>query len=181
MGDALLLTGAPGVGKTTTIRQAARELGVRAGGFYTEEIRRRGSRVGFRLVTLEGATGILAGVNIPGNCRVGRYGVNLHDLDGIGVGALRQALVGQHVEVVVVDEIGKMELYSEAFRTMVLAALESEKLLLGSVMAGPHPWVDALRARPGVTVVEVTTFNRQGMPEQISRWLREVKEARARA
>jgi nucleoside-triphosphatase len=181
VGDALLLTGTPGVGKTTAVRRAVQDLGARAGGFYTEEVRRRGSRVGFRLVTLDGATGTLADVNIPSGCRVGRYGVNLHDLDSIGVGALRQALVDQDVEVVVVDEIGRMELYSEAFRAWVLAVLESDKLLVGTVMAAPHPWVDAIKARPGVTVVEVTAFNRQGMPEQINRWLGDMKEAHARA
>ena len=171
MGRALLLTGRPGVGKTTIIQAVAARLGANAGGFYTEEIRERGRRTGFRLVSLDGATGILAGVNIASAYRVGKYRVHLQDLEQVGVEALLRAVQQPGVSVVVIDEIGKMELFSPAFRQATLAALDSPKAVLASVMSGSQPWVDAIKARSAVTLIEVTVANRQALPDRIYRWL----------
>ena len=171
-----MLTGRPGVGKTTIIRTVAGRLGASAGGFYTEEIREGRRRTGFRLVSLDGRTGILASVNISSPCRVGRYGVHLRDLEQVGVKALLRAIQQPDVPVVVIDEIGKMELFSPAFRQATLAALDSPKAVLASAMAGPQPWVDAIKGRADVTVIEVTRANRQALPEQIYRWLLQKQE-----
>lgn len=173
MGRTLLLTGRPGVGKTTVIRQVVSRLGRVAGGFYTAEVREQGQRTGFRLVALDGPQGMLASVKIASPYRVGRYGVHLQDLEQVGVEAIRRALAQPDVAVVVVDEIGRMELLSAAFREVVQAVLDSPKLVLATVMAGPQPWVDALKARSNVTLVEVTPANRQTLPDQIIAWLRE--------
>jgi nucleoside-triphosphatase len=169
--QALLLTGPPGVGKTTVVRKVVARLGARAGGFYTEEIRERGRRTGFRLVALDGSLGMLAGVNIHSPHRVGRYGVHLQDLERVGVRALQRAVEQPHVAVVVVDEIGKMELFSAAFREAVEDALSSPKPVLATVMAASQPWVNALKSRSGVTLIEVTAVNRQFLPERILCWL----------
>jgi nucleoside-triphosphatase len=174
MGRTLLVTGRPGVGKTTVIRTVVAQLGKSAGGFYTEEIRQGGRRTGFRLVALDGTTGTLAGVNISSPYRVGKYGVHLHDLERVGVEALRRAVQRPEVSVVVVDEIGKMELFSSAFRETVQAALDSPKAVLATVMEGSQPWVDAIRTDPGVTLVEVTVANRQTLPGQILSWLLQI-------
>ena len=178
MGRALLLTGLPGLGKTTAIRRVVAQLGSRAGGFYTEEIREAGRRTGFRLVALDGPEGVLASVNTSGPYRVGKYRVHRDDLDRVGVAALERAIEQPEVSVVVVDEIGKMELFSLAFRDAVLAALESPKWVLGTVMAGAHPWVDAIKRRPDVTVVELTRANRETLPQTILRWLQGADEDR---
>ena len=172
MGRALLLTGRPGVGKTTVIRRVVAGLGTGVGGFYTDEIRERGQRTGFRLVTLDGEAGILAGVHVSSPHRVGRYKVHLDDLEQVGVKAVLRAVEQPDVTLVVIDEIGKMELFSAAFRKAVLAALESAKAVLATVMARPQPWVDAIKARPEVTLLEVTQANREAVPEQILRWVR---------
>ena len=171
VGQAFLLTGRPGVGKTTVVRAVVNRLGERAGGFYTEEIRERGQRTGFRLVALDGPTGTLASVKGPGRHRVGKYTVHLDELDQVGVAALWRAIDGPGVEVVVVDEIGKMELFSPAFRQAVLAALEGPKPVLATVMARPQPWVDDIRARPDATLVKVTLDNRHALPDRVWRWL----------
>jgi nucleoside-triphosphatase len=171
MGRALLLAGRPGVGKTTIIRAVAARLGANAGGFYTEEIRERGRRTGFRLVSLDGATGILASVNITSAYRVGKYRVHLQDLEQVGVEALLRAIQQPGVSVVVIDEIGKMELFSPAFRQATLAALDSPKAVLASVMSGSQPWVDAIKARSAVALIEVTLANRQALPDKIYPWL----------
>ena len=171
MGQALLLTGGPGVGKTTIIRKVVARLSVRAGGFYTEEVRGRGRRTGFRLVTLDGATGLLASVNIRSPYSVGKYKVHLDDLEQVGVESLRRAVEQPDVSVVVVDEIGKMELFSEAFRQVVLAALDSAKPVLATVMFHPHPWADAVKARSDAILIEVTPENRRMLPAQVFHWL----------
>ena len=172
MGQALFLTGRPGVGKTTAIRLVVAQLGARAGGFYTEEIREAGRRTGFRLVTLDGSTGILAGLNVPGPYRVGRYGVHLSNLEDLGVKALRRAIQQPTAPVVVIDEIGKMELFSTAFREAVLAGLDSPKTLIGTITMARSPWVKAIKARPDVTVMEITPANRVAIPDLILAWVR---------
>ncbi|MBI3286832.1 MAG: NTPase [Chloroflexi bacterium] len=165
MARLILLTGHPGVGKTTVIRRLAQALGSRAGGFYTEELRIRGPRVGFKIVTLEGTEGTLAHVDIKGSPRVGRYGVNLSDLDQIGVAAIQRALAER--EVVIIDEIGKMELFSDRFREAVERAAASDRTVVATAMAQPNPFVDRLKARAQAQVVKVTEANRQALPAQL--------------
>jgi nucleoside-triphosphatase len=173
--QALFLTGVPGVGKTTVIRRVAARLGECAGGFYTEEIREDGRRTGFRLAALHGPVGLLASVNIDSQQRVGKYGVHLQDLERVGVQALRRAVIRPDVAVVVVDEIGKMELFSAAFQKVVEEALSSPKPVLATVMVASQPWVNRLKSRSDVTLIEVTRANRQSLPERIFHWLQEIQ------
>ena len=165
MGRTILLTGRPGVGKTTIIRDIAEQLGDVAGGFYTAEVRESGRRRGFRIVTLDGNEGILSHVDIEGPPRVGKYGVNLGDLEEIGVAALLRAM--DEDSCVVVDEIGKMELSSQPFRNAIVAAVEGDSLVVGTVMKSRNPWVDDLKALPQVTVLEVTEANRDYMAQRV--------------
>jgi len=165
VGRTILITGRPGVGKTTALKKAVRRLGGHAGGFYTDQIRNGGRRQGFKIVTLNGQEGILSHVDIKGAPRVSRYGVNLKDLDEIAVEAVRRAVTES--DYIVIDEIGKMELFSEEFRLAVTEAVESEKPVLGTVMAGRHPWVDALKALPQVTVLELTKTNRDQRVQRV--------------
>ncbi|HUS71134.1 MAG TPA: NTPase [Anaerolineae bacterium] len=165
MGRTILLTGHPGVGKTTIIREIAESLGDSAGGFYTAEIRERGRRQGFKIVTLHGEEGILSHVDVKGPARVSKYGVNLRDLEGIGVAALIQAVANGRC--VVVDEIGKMELLSQRFREVVLAAIEGDSTVVGTVLKARNPWVDDLKALPQVTILEVTEANRDHMAQRV--------------
>jgi nucleoside-triphosphatase len=169
MGHTLFLTGHPGVGKTTVIKQAALALGARAGGFYTEELRGAGGRKGFRLITLDGQETTMAHVDIRGRHRVGRYGVDVEAINRVGVAAIRQALGLR--QVVVIDEIGKMELFSDAFRAIVFEALMSSGPIVATVMQKPHAWVDALKTMHGVTLWQVTQANRDELPARVLAWL----------
>ncbi len=171
MGQALLLTGRPGVGKTTVIRSVVARLGAAAGGFHTEEIREAGKRTGFRLVALDGPTGILASLNNPGPYRVGRYGVHLDNLEQVGVPALWRAIRRSEVSVVVIDEIGKMELLSPIFREALLEVLDSPKAVLGTITMARSRWAASVKRRPDVTLLEVTLANRSTLPEMILGWL----------
>jgi len=147
------------------IKEVVERLSGRVGGFYTAETRKAGRRQGFKIITLHGQQGLLSHVKIKGWPRVSKYGVNLKDLEEIGVAALRQAIAED--DCIVVDEIGKMELFSEEFRKAVIEAIESDKVVLGTVMATRQPWVDALKAHPQVTVLEVTRDNREKMVQLV--------------
>ena len=172
MGRTLLLTGMPGIGKTTIVKAVAEALGDRAGGFYTAEMRGPGGRKGFRLVTLAGREAVMAHVDLKGRGRprVGRYGVDVGAIERVGVAALRQAM--QSGQIVVIDEIGKMELYCGPFKDVVLQAVGGPCAVLATVMLKPNPWVDGLKAQPSVEVWEVTAGNRDGMAEKVLRWLK---------
>lgn len=158
MGKTILLVGRPRVGKTTIIREVVKHLPGGVGGFYTEEIKEHGQRKGFRIVTLDGQKGILAHVNVKSRYRVSKYGVDLASLDRVGVVAIQNAIVAS--DCVVIDEIGKMELFSAAFREAVLIAIESDKFVLGTIMLRPHPWADAIKSHPQVTLIKITEANR---------------------
>ena len=158
MGKTILLTGRPRVGKTTLIKEVVERLPGRVGGFYTEEIKQRGQRQGFRIMTLDGQEGILAHVNVRSRYRVSKYGVDLADLERVGVTAIQHAIAAS--DCVVIDEIGKMELFSAAFKEAVLTAIESDKFVLGTIMHRSHPWADAIKAHSQVTLIKVTEANR---------------------
>jgi nucleoside-triphosphatase len=169
-----LLTGKPGTGKTSLIRQVVAELEGGAGGFYTEEIRSQGTRLGFRLVTLEGAEAVLAHIDFNKRFRVGKYGVDVVALERVGVSALRKA-AGQ-CDLVVVDEIGKMELFSAAFREVVFAIIRGGKRVLGTIMFPSNPWADDIKHQPQVKLVTVTRANYQQVLNDLRDWLKAAKK-----
>jgi nucleoside-triphosphatase len=170
MASVYLLTGSPGTGKTTVIRQAIAGSEIKAGGFYTEEIRSGGTRQGFRIVTLDGQDAILAHVDNPSRYRVSKYGVDIQNLDNIGVAAINRAV--QESDLIVIDEIGKMELFSPRFREAVLKAIDSGKKVLGTIMLNPHPFADDVRRHPNVKVIELTRANHDQVLKEILDWLK---------
>jgi len=124
----IFITGKPRVGKTSLVKEIIRELKLDAGGIIAPEIRNK-ERVGFKIVDLStGEEKILASIYQKEGPRIGKYRVNLKNLDYIAKKAIGRAI--KEKETVVIDEIGKMEFYSEVFREMVTKALDSEKLVL---------------------------------------------------
>ncbi|MCS7206764.1 MAG: nucleoside-triphosphatase [Dehalococcoidia bacterium] len=166
---AFLLTGRPGVGKTTLLRLALQRCPVQAAGFYTEEVRHKGVRIGFDLVTLDGQRVPLAREGLVSPWRVGRYGVDRDALHHIGVAAVRKAL--QHRILAVVDEIGRMELCSPHFVQAIDEVLHTGIPLLGTIMLKPHPVADRVKSMPGVRVVEVLPPQREAVLKQTVEWL----------
>lgn len=171
MKQVYLLTGQPGTGKTRIIKQAIAGMKGRAGGFYTEEIRSQGVRLGFSLVTLDGQTTILAYINIRSPYRVSKYGVDIGNLDKVGVPALEKA--ARECDIVVVDEIGKMELFSDRFREAVQSIISSGKKVLGTIMLSPNPDADAIKRQPQVNIITVTRTNHESVLEELRNWLEE--------
>jgi nucleoside-triphosphatase len=171
MGQAYLLTGMPGTGKTSIIRQVISQSNRNAGGFYTQEIRSVGIREGFRIVTLDGKEGVLAHIAIESPFRVGKYGVDISVLDSLGVDAIYDAI--KNNELIVIDEIGKMELFSPRFITAVQDALSSPKRVLGTITLKPHPLADAIRQSRSIRVAELTRNNQKYVLAEILTWLKQ--------
>jgi nucleoside-triphosphatase len=169
MKQVCLLTGKPGTGKTSLIKQAITAFHGKAGGFYTEEIRNQGARQGFRLVTLDGESAILSHVDIKSPYRVSRYGVSLENLDSIGVAALQKA--SENCDLFVVDEIGKMELFSPRFYDTVIHLIDSGKRMLGTIMLNPHPLADAIKSKPQIDLITLTRASYQQVLTDITHWL----------
>lgn len=169
--NVLLISGRPGSGKTTVVRRIVESLAARAGGFYTQETRGAdGRRTGFEIVTLRGTRAPLAGVDIRSPYRVGKYGVNLQGIDEVAAPAVRDAIKDR--DLIVVDEIGKMELYSQDFRDAVTNAIESGKPVLGTIMLASHPWADAIRSRADVCVFLLDTSSRDSVARLVLERLR---------
>jgi nucleoside-triphosphatase len=170
----LLLEGRPGIGKTTIARRLVgllRDAGVPVGGFVTHEIRVRGRREGFAVEAISGDRGVLAHVDLPGPPRVGRYGVDLRAFERIALPTLAAPEPGV---VVVVDELGKMELASAAFRDVVSVLWDRDVAVLATVQLHRHPLTDALKRRRGVQVLRVTEQTRDALPERLVARLRTV-------
>ncbi len=110
----------------------------------------------------------MAHVDLPGPFRVGKYGVDVAALERVGVKALRKAI--EEKRLVVVDEIGKMELFSTAFQEAVAQALERGRVL-GTIMLAPHPVADRIKALPQVRVLLLTRTNFQARLKEVRAWL----------
>ncbi|MFQ6121864.1 MAG: NTPase [Dehalococcoidales bacterium] len=171
MKQVYLLTGRPGTGKTSLIKQAVAEFKGEAGGFYTEEIRSQGTRLGFKLVTLDGQEAMLAHINVYSQFRVSKYGVDVDSLDRVGVSALHRA--AKQRDLIIIDEIGKMELFSASFREAVFQIIASGKRVLGTIMFNSNPWADAIKRQPQVKLVEVTRANYHQVLNDLRHWLEE--------
>jgi nucleoside-triphosphatase len=165
----ILLTGRPGCGKTTLVKRVVNDLARPAGGFYTEEIRERGTRVGFKLVTLDGKEAVFAHVGFlaaAGPERLGKYGLELSALEAVGVKAVHEAVRAKRL--VIIDEIGPMEISLAIFRDAVSEGLESGAPILATITARSLPFTDAIKKRADVTLIEVRPDNRERLVSQLS-------------
>lgn len=140
---------------------------MKPGGMISGEIRRTGLRIGFSLEDLmTQERGILADVDQKEGPRVGKYRVNLPDIQRIGVSAIRRAMTD--ADVIVVDELGPMELHSMSFILAVEMALTSPKDFVGTIhKRASHYLVTAIKSNSDYEIIEVTLQNREEMPSKI--------------
>ena len=162
----ILITGKPGIGKTTLIRKLIDSISLSKGGFYTEEIRKEKQRTGFSLTTLDGKGSTLASVKTRSPYRLGKYGVNIDSLETIGVESIRRAILNK--ELVIIDEIGKMELFSEKFKDIVLQALDTGRVIatIGKSSVG---YIDGIKKRKDVKLLEIDSQNRDALLDEIKK------------
>lgn len=177
---AIFLTGRPGVGKSTVIKAVVSRLGQHAGGFYTREVRVAGKRMGFEIVSLAGETDLLAtklpDITFATEAPFDKYRVNLAAVDLVAVPSLYQAV--KQGQIVVIDEIGPMELLSEKFYQTVREVLDLPVLTVGSIVERTHPLADHLKTHPRIQLQQVTLANRDLLPHQIETVLRQWLVAR---
>jgi nucleoside-triphosphatase len=167
----ILLTGPPGCGKTTVIRRAVEQLGdLRMAGFYTQEVRKQGQRVGFEAVGLSGGTSMLARVGFPSEHRVGRYGVDLSGFERIIRNEFGKP--SDEVDIYLIDEVGKMECLSPVFVEAVNRVLDGPVPVLASLAAKGGGFIAQVKARQDVAILAVSTSNREGLPEELALRLR---------
>jgi nucleoside-triphosphatase len=130
----------------------------------TEEVRESGQRVGFAVETFAGERATLAHTRFSGPPRVGRYGVDLEAFEQLALPGLSGA---PEADLVLIDELGKMELASEAFREAVSAVVDGETPIVATVHAARHPFTDELKRRSSVEVLRVSRRNRDELPAQL--------------
>lgn len=166
----ILLTGRPRVGKSTIIQRIAERLRSagckKIGGFYTSEISRDGMRIGFAIQTLNGRAGRLAEVGLESRHRLGKYGIDMESFEAIALTALEDAI--KMGGIVIIDEIGYMELKSRRFRELVVKALDSTAFVLATIMRSRFDFPDALKARSDVEVITVKVDNRDRLVDDIT-------------
>ena len=164
----LLLTGRPGVGKTTIIRAVAQRLAdTRPAGFYTEEVRAGRARRGFRLVTFEGETAIMADVDFPPP-RVGRYGVDVATIDRF---AARLPEASERSPICLIDEIGKMECLSTVFVQSMRQVIESGGTIVATVGERGGGFIEEVKRYKDAELWRVTETTRDGLPDRVDRWI----------
>ncbi len=160
----IFLTGAPSSGKTTVIRNVIEELDHPANGFYTEEVRSGGKRVGFLMKTLDGRKGFLAHQDIKSDLRIRRYGVSMENIENIAVSSIAPVMNN----IIILDEIGKMECFSMAFRRAAVNALDSSNIVIGTITYGGDTFIREVKNREDIEINEVTVDNRGVLPNIIS-------------
>jgi len=161
----LLITGLPGVGKTTLIKKLSEELRyLHPAGFYTAEIREEGLRKGFELVSLEGRRGVLSHIDIKSPYRVGRYKVDIKSfedfLDGI-------SFFDDSTGLVIIDEIGKMECLSDQFKKLIKELLDSAKWVIATIALKGSGLIGDIKKRHDVKLFEMTQSNRDSLFSEI--------------
>ncbi len=128
-------------------------------GFYTEEIRENNNRKGFRWKRLDGAAGTLAHVDIKGRFKVGKYGV---DVDGFEKAVVPILDIEQtDAELFVIDEIGKMECFSEKFIAAVRKLLASDKSILATVARKGNGLISEVKNHQSTQLFNITRENRE--------------------
>lgn len=165
----IVITGEPGIGKTTLVKKLVQSLKDKVIGFWTEEVRdpKTKKRTGFRIVTTEGKSLIFASKTFTSKHLVGSYGVNVQRFESLAIPILQKAL--KENKIIVIDEVGKMELFSRSFTELVRVLVNDprKKLVITIPIRDVHPLVAEIRRLKGAVLLEITKENRDGLLENL--------------
>ncbi|HJN03177.1 MAG: nucleoside-triphosphatase [Nitrospinota bacterium] len=160
----IFLTGPPSSGKTTVIKKIITGLKRPAKGFYTEEIRVDGKRQGFKMITLAGKEGLLGHRDIKSDYTVSKYGVSIENIDNIAVPAI---IPDNQSQIIILDEIGKMECFSKKFKEAALQALDSNNTVIGTIAISGTEFIRKIKERCDMKIIEATESNRHELSDKI--------------
>jgi len=166
----ILLTGTPSSGKRTVVKNIVELLKIPANGFYTEEELLDNKRVGFMIHTLDGKHGYLAHQDIESDYRLRRFGVSIDNIQDIAI----PSILPIDNQIIIIDEIGKKECFSENFISATRDALDSSNIVIGTITYGRHGFIQEIKERNDITIIEVTLENRDTIPIEI---IKSVKQA----
>jgi len=165
MSKNILITGYPGVGKTTLLKRLIDKLDCLVGGFYTHEMLVHGKRCGFYITDFEGNQMVMASEKSKSPYRVNKYGVNIEAFEKIGIPAMERVLEQSYL--IVIDEIGRMEMFSPKFCEKLREVFDSDKPLLATIKKIDCELTKELKAREDVQIFEVTPQNRNEISNKI--------------
>ena len=169
------ITGLPGAGKTHALRRVIEMLEAEnqvIGGMLTEPIMEKEERQGFSVLNwMTKEEQVLAHVDFESNIVVGKYGIDIKALENVGVKAIQEAT--ESADVIIIDEVGKMEVESQKFIDAVKKALDTDKpLILTLHKKSRNPLLQDIRRRDDVRILEVTPINRNLLPYKILKLLK---------
>lgn len=166
----VFLTGRPGIGKTTIVKRFVEDHRDEVLGFWTEEVRdpKTGKRVGFKILTTRGDSAVFARKDMDSDFRVGSYGVDLDVLENLALGYIESSL-GDPQSIIVVDEVGKMELLSQRFQKLIeTLVFEKEINLLGTIPEiNFHPLIKRIKLSGKTRIISVNERNRDSVFETL--------------
>ena len=172
------ITGMPSVGKTQTlikIIESLEERGYNVEGMVTEPILEKKKRVGFYVVDWQTREKeVFAHIDIDSKDKVGRYGIDIGALEKVGIPAIEKAINDKEIDIIIIDEIGKMEMLSERFCEVVIDTLDSDKPMIVTLhKKSRSPLLQDVRRRDDIRILEVTPVNRNLLPYKIEKIMEE--------
>jgi nucleoside-triphosphatase len=164
----LIIQGKPSSGKTTLIKEIISKIKYDWAGFYTEEIRKNGRRIGFKLVNMKREEAIFAHQDFKSDYKVSKYGVDLSVLERYGIDVVKSY---SSPKLIIIDEIGKMELFSQKFRDFIAQIFDSDHNILATMKVNPDQFCRMLLERPDVKVFNLSRNNFQEVKVKILKLL----------
>jgi hydroxyethylthiazole kinase-like uncharacterized protein yjeF len=152
----LFLTGKPACGKTSLIKLLIKNIQKKRG-FFTEEVKNGDERVGFKIITLAKKEAIFAHKDFKSTHKVSRYGVDINIFNSLAIKEMEEALETD-CDFVIIDELGKMELFSEEFKEVCLKLLGTKRVL-GTISLMGDTFLDKIRARSDVFILNLEREN----------------------